>query len=364
MGADSGEPPRVVLLTGPTAAGKTDAAVRLARALDGEIVSVDSGLVYRGLDIGTAKPTETERGGVPHHLIDVREPWEPYSAASFVDDALRLIGEIRARGRRPLLVGGTLLYVRALERGLAPLPPADPEVRAGLAAEAALRGWPALHAELARVDPVVAARVHPNDPQRVQRALEVHRLTGVALGDWQRRTEPAFAEPLVKLALVPTSRAWLHERIARRLDAMVGDGFLDEVRRLRADPRVHAALPSMRSVGYRQAWEALERADGARDADASAASDARFAGGPPNAPSRSAPDPDDWLPRARAATRQLAKRQLTWLRGMPDLHVVPCDTLDDDERDRALAAAVTTAAAFPRGASVPPPDVPDPPGAP
>lgn len=333
MGADAPDPAAapVVLLTGPTATGKSGAAVTLARALDAEIVSVDSALVYRGLDIGTAKPSLAERGGVPHHLIDVRDPWEPYSAAAFVDDALRLIGEIRARGHRPLLVGGTLLYVRALERGLAALPPADPALRAALVAEAERRGWPALHAELARVDPLAAERIHPNDPQRLQRALEVHRLTGVALGELQRRTVPALAEPLVKLALVPLSRAWLHERIARRLDEMVRAGFVEEVRALRLDPRVHAALPAIRSVGYRQLWEALDGAE--VEAEPRAA-----AGG---ARAKAVPD---WLERARAATRQLAKRQLTWLRGMADLNVVPCDTLGADERDRALLDAVRTGA--------------------
>ena len=308
MGAP--EPP-VVLLSGPTASGKTALAVALARALDAEIVSVDSGLVYRGLDIGTAKPTREERGGVPHHLIDVREPWEPYSAAAFVDDALACIEAIRARGRQPLLAGGTLLYVRALERGLAPLPPADPALRAALVAEAGRRGWQALHAELARVDPVSAARIHPNDPQRLQRALEVHALTGVPLGELQRRTVPRLAAPLIKLALLPDSRAWLHARIERRLEGMVAAGFLDEVRALRADPRVRSDLPAMRSVGYRQAWEHLERAD---------ESEGR------------------WLERACAATRQLAKRQLTWLRGMDALHAVSCDTLSPDAQADACLA--------------------------
>lgn len=363
------EPPPVVVLSGPTAAGKTGASIALARSLDAEIVSVDSGLVYRGLDIGTAKPTAGERGGVPHHLIDVREAWEPYSAAAFVADALRLVDEIRARGRRVLLVGGTLLYVRALERGLAPLPAADAAVRAELVADAARRGWPALHAELARVDPTAAARIHPNDPQRLQRALEVYRLTGVALGELQRRTLPAFAEPLVKLALVPASRAWLHARIALRFDAMLAAGFLDEVRALRRDPRVHAALPAMRSVGYRQAWAALDALDGeppaASERTVPVAGAAlprpervptdrtrleRMASGRPSDPDPSGArtgtrtatiDSRDWVERARAATRQLAKRQLTWLRGMDDLWSVPCDTLDDGERDRMLLAAAT-----------------------
>ena len=314
-----------MVLTGPTAAGKSADSVRLARALDAEIVSVDSGLVYRGLDIGTAKPSMAERGGVPHHLIDVREPWEPYSAAEFVADATRLIDEIGARGRRVLLVGGTLLYVRALERGLAPLPAADPAVRADIAAEAARRGWPALHAELARIDPTLAARVHPNDPQRLQRALEVHRLTGVPLGELQRRTRPPLARPPVVLALVPEDRRWLHERIARRLTAMCEGGLLEEVRRLRAEPRVTAALPAMRSVGYRQAWEHLDALEGRAEA-----------GGAATGARTTVP----WTDRALYATRQLAKRQLTWLRGMPALRAIPCDTLDETARHAALLDAL------------------------
>ena len=320
-GVTASRAPPVVVLTGPTASGKSAASIRLARALDAEIVSVDSGLVYRGLDIGTAKPTLAERGGVVHHLIDVREPWEPYSAADFVADATRLIEEIGARGRRALLVGGTLLYVRALERGLAPMPAADPALRAEIAQEAARRGWPALHADLIRVDPVVAARVHPNDPQRLQRAIEVHRLSGVPLGEWQRRTVPALAVPPIVLALVPEERRWLHERIAGRLTAMCEAGLLEEVRALRADPRISASLPAMRSVGYRQAWEHLERAE------------------PTSSEPRSATAVDvAWTERALFATRQLAKRQLTWLRGMPALHALPCDTLDAAAQHAAMLA--------------------------
>ena len=320
----------MIVLTGPTASGKSAASVRLARALDAEIVSVDSGLVYRGLDIGTAKPTLAERGGVVHHLIDVRDPWEPYSAADFVADATRLIGEIGARGRLPLLVGGTLLYVRALERGLAPLPSADPALRAEIAREAEARGWPALHADLARVDPAVAARVHPNDPQRLQRAIEVYRLTGVPLGQLHRHTVPALAVPPVVLALVPAERRWLHERIARRLTAMCEAGLLDEVRSLRADPRITASLPAVRSVGYRQAWEHLERLE-------PAAREPRTGGEADVA----------WTDRALFATRQLAKRQLTWLRGMSALHAVPCDTLDEAARHTALLAILKRTGVMP-----------------
>ena len=296
--------PPVVFLIGPTASGKSALALPLAEALDAEIVSVDSAQCYRGMDVGTAKPSPVERARVPHHLIDVVEPQDPYSAARFADDALAAIREVRARGRRPLLVGGTVLYFNALQHGLAPMPAADPALRAALAAELAARGAAALHAELARVDPAAAARIHPNDPQRVQRALEVYRACGTPLSVLQRRTRPALAEPVVKLALVPGDRAWLHARIRARFARMLEHGLLDEVVALRARPGVHAGLPSMRAVGYRQAWEhldALERGDAAEGA---------------------------WVARAVAATRQLAKRQLTWLRGMADAGTLTCDDLD------------------------------------
>lgn len=315
VGAD---PAPIVVITGPTATGKTGLSIALAKTLDAEVVSMDSGLVYRGLDIGTAKPTLTERAGVAHHLIDIRDPWKPYSAAAFVDDALQAVADIRARGKRVLIVGGTLLYLRALEHGLANLPPADPVVRAALVDEGLRRGWPALHAELARVDPVAAARIHPNDPQRLQRALEVYRLTGRALGDWQRETTSRLGEPLQKLALVPESRAWLHARIARRLDVMADAGLLAEVDALMRDERVHEALPAMRSVGYRQAWEHL--AGTTIDTTAE----------------------QDWRARARAATRRLAKRQLTWLRGMAGMHRLPCDTLSVDRQHAAAIDVLST----------------------
>ena len=288
-------PLRCLCLAGPTAAGKTAAALAIAQVLPVEIVSVDSALVYRGMDIGTAKPSAGERAQAPHHLIDLIEPTEAWSAAQFVAAARRLVGEIRARGRLPLLVGGTMLYFKALLDGLDEMPPADAAVRAALNAEAAANGWPALHAELARVDPATAARLPPGDAQRIQRALEVFRLTGRPISSFHRARGPAPDTPPL-LSLEPASRAWLHERIAQRFMQMLDAGFVDEVRALRARGDLHPALPSMRCVGYRQAWEAL-------DADDLAA-----------------------LPeRGIAATRQLAKRQLTWLRGMAQREVLACD---------------------------------------
>jgi tRNA dimethylallyltransferase len=298
---------------GPTASGKTALAVEWAKRLGGEVVSVDSALVYRGLDIGAARPTAEERGGVPHHMLDLREPWQPYSAAEFAADARDAIEGILARGRLPILAGGTGLYFRALLTGLAPMPEADPRVRARIEAEAGERGWAALHSELATVDPAAAARIHATDAQRIQRALEVHRLSGRAISEWQR--DPARERlPLrvLRLVVAPVERAVLHDRIAERFDRMLAAGFLDEVRRLRALPRLAAhpcplELPALRSVGYRQAWEHL---DGAVDA----------AG---------------FRERAIAATRQLAKRQLTWLRGELDARWFD-PASDRGDLDRAL----------------------------
>ncbi|MCI1192024.1 tRNA (adenosine(37)-N6)-dimethylallyltransferase MiaA [Calidifontimicrobium sp. SYSU G02091] len=294
--------PRWVGIAGPTASGKSALALEIAATWHRpvEIVSVDSALVYRGMDVGTAKPSAAERAAVPHHLIDILDPAQPYSAAQFAADATRLIGEIAARGALPLLVGGTMLYFKALVDGLDEIPAADAAIRAALDAEAAARGWPALHAELVRVDPPTAARLAPNDAQRIQRALEVWRATGRPLSSYHRRT--ANATPDVALiALEPASRAWLHERIARRFAAMLDAGLLDEVRRLRARGDLHLGLPSMRCVGYRQAWQAL---------DEGLAGDALR---------------QRVLDTGVAATRQLAKRQLTWLRGMPWRRVVACD---------------------------------------
>jgi tRNA dimethylallyltransferase len=293
--------PAVVALTGPTASGKSAAALLLAQALEAEIVSVDSALVYRGMDIGTAKPTPAERARVPHHLIDIRDPTQSYSAAEFAGDTLRLVGEIRARGKRVVLTGGTMLYFKALSEGLDAMPPADPAVRGAIEAEAARIGWRALHAQLADVDAATAARLAPNDAQRIQRALEVFRLTGRPLSSLHHGGARAAAlQPDLFVSLEPADRTWLHERIALRFDAMLAAGFLDEVRALRARGDLHAQLPCMRCVGYRQAWESLE-------------------GTQPL---------DSVRERGIAATRQLAKRQLTWLRGMAQRRVIACDAAD------------------------------------
>jgi len=274
-----------ILLAGPTASGKSDWALALAERLPVEIVSVDSSQVYRGFDIGAAKPDAAIRRRIPHHLIDIRDPQETYSAGEFVRDALSAIAGARARGRMPLLVGGTMLYFRALVRGIAELPAADAAVRASIDARAAERGWPAMHAMLATVDPVAAARIHPNDPQRIQRALEVYEISGRAISEWQSGTRPPAELVLLRYALVPNERAWLHERIAQRFHAMLEAGFVEEVRRLRSRADLHSAAPSLRAVGYRQLWQHL---DGTMDL-----AEATRAG--------------------IAATRQLAKRQLTWI---------------------------------------------------
>ena len=288
--------PSAIALMGPTASGKTALALAWAQRLGGEIVSVDSALVYRGLDIGAAKPTAQEQADVPHHLLDLREPWQPYSAAEFALDARAAIDGILARGRIPILAGGTGLYFHALLHGLSDMPQADPATRAAIEAEANDRGWAALHAELMAIDPQAAARIHATDAQRIQRALEVHRLSGRTISQWRadaRRTRPPVR--VLKLVLAPADRATLHERIARRFDAMLAQGFLDEVRHLRALPalRDHPRpldLPALRAVGYRQAWEHLEgRSDAAQFRD-----------------------------QGIFATRQLAKRQITWLRGELD----------------------------------------------
>lgn len=275
-----------IVLTGPTGAGKSDWAGRLAQELPVEIVSVDSALVYRGMDIGTAKPDPALRARVPHHLIDIRDPAEVYSAGEFAADSRRIIAEIRARGRIPLLVGGTMLYLRALIRGIADLPRGSAELRRAIDARAAAEGWPTLHAELARLDPQAAARIHPNDPQRIQRALEVWHVTGKPLSQLQRETRGALDARLPRWALVPADRSALHAGLARRLARMMDAGFLDEVARLRQRPDLTARHSALRAVGYRQLWAHLDGAYGLAEA----------------------------RERALSATRQLAKRQLTWLR--------------------------------------------------
>ncbi len=295
--------PFYVALAGPTASGKTAAALELARHWDTEIISVDSALVYLGMDIGTAKPTTQERAAVAHHLIDIRDPLQAYSAADFVRDATRLIHDITARGKLPLLVGGTMLYFKALIDGLDDMPPADAAVREQLSQEAAERGWPAMHALLAAVDPITAQRLAPADGQRIQRALEVYRVSGLPLSHFHAaRAKDAAALPSNSLliSLEPTDRAWLHARIAQRFDAMLEHGFLDEVKALRKRGDLHVDLPSMRCVGYRQAWEALDGLwpfEQLRD-------------------------------KGVFATRQLAKRQITWLRSMTQRQIIACEAPD------------------------------------
>lgn len=298
----------LVFLMGATACGKTELSLRLAHELDAEIISVDSSLVYRGLNIGSAKPSESERQGIPHHLIDVCDPWQSYSAARFCTDANTLISAIRERGKRVLLVGGTMLYFKALEEGLAPLPEADPDIRQSITAQASLSGWPSLHAQLKEIDPVAATRIHPNDPQRLMRALEVYSITGVALSTLQARTQRFIDAPVVKFALAPTQRSWLHDRISQRFDCMLQQGFLEEVQHLIDHPKIREDQPAMRSVGYRQAWQYL---------------------------SNNRQD-EQWVEKALAATRQLAKRQLTWLRGMSNLHWISCDTLTVEKQLSAI----------------------------
>jgi len=281
-------------LLGPTASGKSRLALELAARLPLEIVSVDSAQIYRGLDIGTAKPSPAERRRVRHHLIDLLDPTESYSAGRFRGDAIAAVTDILARGRIPLLVGGTMLYYRALAAGLDALPPADPELRAEIEHDAAQRGWPALHAELAAVDPATAARLKPADAQRIQRALEVWRLTGRPLSALQTAPEAALPFALRSFAIVPQDRAALHQRIAERFAAMLEAGLVDEVKALRNSYALSAELPSMRAVGYRQVWEHLEGAYGLAEL----------------------------REKGIAATRQLAKRQLTWLRSFAQIERV------------------------------------------
>lgn len=275
----------LICIMGPTAAGKTDAAIALAEALGGELISVDSALVYRGLTIGAAQSS------YPHHLVDIREPCDIYNAADFVADASQVIDGVRSRGRRPIMVGGTMLYFKALLEGLDDMPGTDLAVRAEIEAEAGEKGWPALHAELERIDPETAAQLHPNHSQRISRALEVYRQSGVPMSEWRQGSKAAGYDALC-LALAPADRAVLHARIAARLEVMMSEGFLNEVAALRERGDLHTDLPSIRAVGYRQLWSHLE-------GEVSL---------------------DEALDRVLAATRQLAKRQLNWLRGWTDLH--------------------------------------------
>jgi tRNA dimethylallyltransferase len=295
-------PVDAIALVGPTASGKTAAALALADSLQpqggAEIISIDSALVYRGMDIGTAKPSREELAAVPHHLIDTLDPLDSYSAAEFAKDATGLIQDIRARGKTPLLVGGTMLYLKALLEGLNDMPPADPEVRAQIHARAAQLGWPALHAELAQVDPQTAARLAPGDSQRIGRALEVWTATGQSLSSFHQSAKasaPDWHIPVISLE--PLDRAWLHQRIALRFEQMMAAGFMDEVKTLRSRGDLHPDLPSMRCVGYRQAWQGLD--EGWSEAEI--------------------------CERGIFATRQLAKRQITWLRSMPSRCMVQAD---------------------------------------
>lgn len=297
-----GDGPVLVCLTGPTAAGKSAAALALARRWPIEIITMDSATIYRGMDIGTAKPSAQERAQVPHHLLDIRDPAQSYSAAAFAEDAATHARQIWARGHIPVLCGGTMLYYKALREGLHELPQSDPALRRALDDAAQARGWPALHAELASIDPQSAARLAPNDSQRIQRALEVWRSSGRSLSQWLQ-DEPAPVLPGCRhltISLEPRDRVWLHARIAQRYQAMIDQGLIAEVRALYGRGDLHPGLPSIRCVGYRQIWDFL-------------------AGTCPM---------DEAIERSIAATRQLAKRQLTWLRSLPQRQVVDCQAPD------------------------------------
>ena len=299
--------PPAIFLMGPTAAGKTGLAASLVQRLPLEIISVDSALVYRGMNIGTGKPNAATLTLAPHHLLDIRDPTEAYSVAAFRSDALALMQQITQRGNIPLLVGGTMLYFRALLRGLDDLPQADAGLRAQIDAEAAAQGWPALHAELAQHDPITAARLQPTDAQRIQRALEVFRVSGVALSAQLTATHFELPYRMLQLALIPSDRSVLHQRIATRFDAMLAEGLLEELAGLRREFELHEGMTAMRCVGYRQAWEYL---DGAIDKNT-------------------------LRDKGIAATRQLAKRQLTWLRSWPD--TVELDCLAEELERQGLA---------------------------
>ena len=301
----------VIAIIGPTASGKSALAMAIAARWPVEVISMDSAQVYRGMNIGTAKPSEAERAHVPHHLIDLIDPTESYSAARFCDDARAAITAIVARGRTPLIVGGTMLYFKALREGIADLPQADPTVRAAIDVQARERGWPAMHAELALVDPDTAARLAPNDAQRIQRALEIYRTTGRSMSALLREHSPTHEGAPMRIhaiALAPSDRKVLHERIALRFDAMLAAGLVEEVIELHRRFQLDAALPSMRAVGYRQVLEYLE---------------GQF-------------DRRELRERGIAATRQFAKRQLTWLRATPDCIALDC--LAPDLEAQALAA--------------------------
>ena len=306
MGDQAERLPPAIALLGPTASGKSALAMSIAALHAVEIISIDSAQVFRGMNVGTAKPTAAERAAVPHHLIDILDPTDAYSAARFRADTLKLMQEISARGRTPLLVGGTMLYYKSLREGLSDLPAADPVLRAVIELEASRHGWPHMHARLAAVDPPTAARLKPTDAQRIQRALEVHHLSGKPLSSLQQRSGALLDLPvrLVGIALAPSERAVLHQRIAARFDSMLAAGLVEELQELQKNKALHADLPAMRCVGYRQAWAYL-----AGDYDRATLRD-----------------------KGVFATRQLAKRQLTWLRSMPELRAFDCLAPDLDQQ--------------------------------
>ena len=319
-----------IALVGPTASGKTAAAMAIAQRIPLEIISIDSALVYRGMDIGTAKPSAQERQQVAHHLIDIREPTQTYNAADFVNDAEQLIADIQSRGKLPLLVGGTMLYLKALQDGIDDLPKTDSAIRETIETRAKANGWPAMHEELRKIDPATASRLAPNDAQRISRALEVWHISGKSLTAWfekgaQKRlgARQSFASrnKLDVISLEPNDRSWLHQRIEQRFDAMLAAGFLDEMQTLRERGDLNPDLPSMRCVGYRQAWEQLD----AMQLQANSSQEMLAL----------------LKETAVAATRQLAKRQLTWLRSMPERHIIACDGADPTAQALTLVQRFT-----------------------
>jgi len=319
-----------IALVGPTASGKTAIALAIAEKLPVEIISIDSALVYRGMDIGTAKPSAQERAQVVHHLIDIREPTQTYNAADFVNDAQDLIADIQSRGKLPLLVGGTMLYLKALQDGIDDLPKTDAATREAIETHAKAKGWPAMHEELRKVDPITAARLAPNDAQRISRALEVWHISGKSLSAWfeegaNKRLDTlrttASGTDIDVISLEPNDRAWLHARIEQRFAAMLSAGFLEEMQTLRARGDLMPDLPSMRCVGYRQAWEQMDAMQllGTHSQEMLA----------------------KLQETAVAATRQLAKRQLTWLRSMPERHTIACDSADPTAQALTLVQGFT-----------------------
>jgi tRNA dimethylallyltransferase len=319
-----------IALVGPTASGKTAIALAIAEKLPVEIISIDSALVYRGMDIGTAKPSAQEQAQVVHHLIDIREPTQTYNAADFVNDAQHLIADIQSRGKLPLLVGGTMLYLKALQDGIDDLPKTDAATREAIETHAKAKGWPAMHEELRKVDPITAARLAPNDAQRISRALEVWHISGKSLSAWfeegaNKRLDTlrttASGTEIDVISLEPNDRAWLHARIEQRFAAMLTAGFLEEMQTLRARGDLTQDLPSMRCVGYRQAWEQMDAMQllGTHSQEMLA----------------------KLQETAVAATRQLAKRQLTWLRSMPERHTIACDSADPTAQALTLVQGFT-----------------------